>query len=169
MTTNTSPPVKIIFMSHSGAGKTCALASLANAGYKVRIIDLDNGIDALLNIMKERYKASIDNIAYKTITEPMTIEAGQIKPKKAEIWPGTLRLLQEWEGLGSPQKWGSDTVLVIDSLSRLGEGAFNYIQSLNGNLGRLQSASKGYDPRRDMWDGQQLVTKLMQFPLRRQL
>ena len=38
---------KLLIEGDSGSGKTGALASLVKAGYKLRILDMDNGLDAL--------------------------------------------------------------------------------------------------------------------------
>ena len=43
--------VKMLFIGPSGAGKTGALASLASAGYNLRILDMDNGLDVLANVL----------------------------------------------------------------------------------------------------------------------
>ena len=36
---------KLMIVGDSGSGKTASLASLANAGYNVRILDFDDGLD----------------------------------------------------------------------------------------------------------------------------
>ena len=42
-----SQTIKMLFMGHTGAGKTGAVVSLAAAGYKVRLLDLDKGVEIL--------------------------------------------------------------------------------------------------------------------------
>ena len=39
--------VKLLLCGDSGSGKSGALASLVGAGYKLRILDMDNGLDSL--------------------------------------------------------------------------------------------------------------------------
>ena len=39
---------KLLLVGDSGSGKTASLATLANAGYKLRILDYDNGLDLSL-------------------------------------------------------------------------------------------------------------------------
>ena len=39
--------VKLLYLGDSGTGKTGSLVSLVQAGYKLRVIDLDDGLDAL--------------------------------------------------------------------------------------------------------------------------
>ena len=45
-----SQTIKALFMGHSGAGKTGALAALAAAGYNVRVLDLDKGVEILAGL-----------------------------------------------------------------------------------------------------------------------
>jgi len=133
---------KLLFVGDSGAGKTGALASLASAGYRIRIIDLDNGIDVLRDLLTSgRYdKDAIDNVEYVTVTEPMKNVAGKLIPVKATVWQRTASLLGDWvDGetkLGPITTWDGQTVLVIDSLTMLSDAALSYILSMNGRLGQ---------------------------------
>ena len=43
---------KLLLCGVSGSGKTSALASLANAGKKLRILDYDDGLDILPEFLK---------------------------------------------------------------------------------------------------------------------
>ncbi len=40
-----SKPIKLALLGNSGDGKTGALASLANAGYRLAVFDFDGGLD----------------------------------------------------------------------------------------------------------------------------
>ena len=55
MTTFNEPqeelPNKVIYLGHYGAGKTGSLASLAAAGYNVRILDIDKKTQILRDYM----------------------------------------------------------------------------------------------------------------------
>ena len=48
---------KMLLIGASGSGKTGALASLAAAGYKLRILDYDNGLDFLMRYMRKNHLA----------------------------------------------------------------------------------------------------------------
>ena len=52
--------VKMLFIGPSGAGKTGALASLASAGYNLRILDMDNGLDVLANVLNDPKKPLLE-------------------------------------------------------------------------------------------------------------
>lgn len=95
-------PVKLINMGESGSGKTGALASLCAAGYNVRVLDLENGIEALVNLLigkTSKYpKDSIKRLRWKTLTEPMRVLNGAIIPRAATVWPNAVGMLESWSG-----------------------------------------------------------------------
>lgn len=133
---------KLLFVGDSGAGKTGALASLAAAGYKVRILDLDNGVDVLRDLLANgKYpKDSISNVDYVTLTEPMKNVGGKLIPAKASVWPRLTSMLADWvDGdtkLGSITTWDNNCVVVLDSLTMLSDAALSYILAMNGRLGQ---------------------------------
>lgn len=133
---------KLLFVGDSGSGKTGALASLADAGYKIRILDLDNGVDVLRDLLTSgRYKKdAVTNVDYVTITEPMKNVGGKLIPAKASVWQRTTSMLGDWKdgdtNLGAITTWDSNTVLVIDSLTMLSDAALSYILAMNGRLGQ---------------------------------
>lgn len=168
---------KLMLLGDSGTGKTGALTSLVTAGYKLRILDLDNGLDILRTYLtspkspyyKELVDAKVnleDAVKYVTLTETMRSVNGRIIPAKATVWPRAVELLQNWktpeEELGDPRNWGQDCVLVIDSLSMLSTAALNYSQAMNGQLG-ASSSSKGYDMRADIGAAQNQIERLLQY------
>lgn len=97
--------LKLLLVGDPGAGKTGLLATLANADYKVRIVDLDNNL-GVLNAYLDKGKG--DNITYYSIPT-----------KDPESWRKSVQITTAWktpeEDLGDLTTWGSDTVLVIDS------------------------------------------------------
>lgn len=109
-----SERVKLLLTGDSGSGKTGSLASLANAGYKLRIIDLDGGLDILANYLKPE---AMDNVFYV-----------RVPPLDEETWAKTVRLIEEdftdgKTSFGKVSDWDSNTVLVIDSGTFLAQGA----------------------------------------------
>jgi len=145
---------RLLFIGNSGAGKTGALTSLVAAGYKLRIIDLDAGLDALINHVKEECPDKLDNIQYQTFRDKMKMTS--MGPKLAgspKAYMDTLTCLEKWPDDGSdPAEWGANTIVVIDSLTHLGRAAFQWARATN-------AGSK--DPRQWYKMAQDLLMDLM--------
>lgn len=128
---------KILLMGDSGSGKTGALASLANAGYKLGILDFDNGLDILVNYVKPDFTK---NVHYVTLTDSMTFtDNGMGIPLGAPTaWLRAVKLLRHWkteeEDLGPISRWGDDWVLVLDSLTILGRALMHYVKFMNNAI-----------------------------------
>lgn len=179
-----STVTKMLFIGDSGSGKTGALASLAQAGYNLRILDLDSGLDVLSNLLrdpKSPYGAeALARVTYETLTDPMQAVAGKLVPKKATVWQRAIQLLQHWrvekprgpavmssDGKPVPQPveyeydlgplvtWGPRDILVIDSLTMLSTAALNFVLSMNVRLGQQPHQS-------DWYTGQQMIESLLQ-------
>lgn len=149
---------KLLFLGESGSGKTGALASLAKAGYNLRIVDLDNGVDILYNLLKDDEEA-LSRVVYETITDKFKMQKGRPLPE-AKVWTKVTQLLSHWkvegEGgydLGTLETWTPKDVLVIDSVTFLAKAAFRHILSISGRLGQSPYQS-------DYGDAQRLVEDL---------
>jgi len=160
---------KLLLIGDSGAGKTGALASLAAAGYALRVIDMDNGLDVLKNLLgdaKSRYGSeALGRVHFRTITDPMRSVNGKLIPRSAKAWETALKMIEKWtwtdpetgeiEDLGPACEWGERAVLVLDSLTMLSTAAMNFVLSMNARLG-------GTPQLQDWYVGQQLVEALLQ-------
>lgn len=135
---------KMLLLGNSGSGKTGALCSLAGAGYNLRILDLDNGLDIVKNILTDESapygKDASSRVSFITLTEKMKMVANRPVAVTANVWARAMNILSNWtdgeEKLGPVATWGPNDILVIDSLSLLGVAALNQILSLNGRLGQ---------------------------------
>jgi len=125
--------VKLLFIGASGAGKTGALTSLVEAGYKLRIIDMDSGLDALINHVKESDPKLLDNIEYETFRDRIKMSsAGPKVDGSPKAYLNALRALESWpEDDSDPATWGHDTILVIDSLTNIGRAAMLWAKAAN--------------------------------------
>jgi hypothetical protein len=166
--------IKLLLMGDSGTGKTGALCSLVTAGYKLRILDLDNGLDIVASYLTNKdsiYQPQIaakkinlaEAVIYETITEKMKNVNGKIMPASATVWTRTVNMLEKWKSrdgqeLGAPRSWDQDTILVLDSLTFLAKAALDFIQSLNGRLG---NDTPGFDLQRDINQAQTLLENLL--------
>ena len=134
--------LKLLLIGESGTGKTGALASLAAAVYKLRLLDFDSGLDILPQILSKD-KAALARVEYETCTDEMTSVGGKIQPKGLpKGFSKAMNLMTKWsikngasEDLGRPCDWGRDTILVVDSLTHMGNAALRRVQTLNANPG----------------------------------
>lgn len=128
----TSPLVKIMLIGHSGSGKTGALTSLVRAGYRVRILDLDNGLDSLTNHLTAEEPSALARVDYMSFRDKFKVgPAGPAVDGAPRAFVNSVKALDKWEDGTSPSEWGAETVLVIDSLTNLGRAAFWWAKAQN--------------------------------------
>jgi len=145
---------KLMLIGNSGSGKTGALTPLVAAGYKLRIIDLDAGLDALVNHVREINPELLKNIEYQTFRDKMKM--GPTGPKVVgapKAYLNTLTALEHWPDDDSdPAEWGKDTILVIDSLTNLGRAAFQWARAINplSGGGKKQDGRQWYGMAQDL-------------------
>lgn len=145
---------KMLLIGSSGSGKTGALASLANAGYKLRIIDLDNGLDFLMRYMRKHHPDKLDNIEYVSLRDKFTTNSSQgIMPKGVpSAYTKAVGYLDKWEDGSQPASWGPEYVMVVDSLTFLANAAYAWKQALNPQV---------KDPRQIFYSAQEAVEDVL--------
>lgn len=132
-----STRVKALLMGDPGSGKTTVCATLANSGYNTRIIDSEEGLDGLIYFLTEEGASRTHYQTVATYTEFSDIlSKGWVSP----------------ENLGKIQEWGPEDVLVIDTLTTIGEMA---LRGFQGN--------KSVADRRDYHQAQQMVIGVLSF------
>src|SRR3990167_4286685 len=166
--------IKMIYIGDSGSGKTGSLAALAAAGYNVRVLDVDKGVDILKgyatdpspeNIyLKPRPglwpgdKAIAKRINYVTISETWTNIQGTVVPK-GDSWQKILAQLTEWKdgerSFGKLETWTPQDILVVDSLSRVCDARMYLQLVMNGRAvsGRQQQ---------DYWMVQESIERFLE-------
>lgn len=122
---------KVLVLGDSKSGKTGALASLVAAGYKLRILDLDNLLDVLKGYILRECPHLIDNVEYRTLRDKhKTGPEGPMIDGAPLAFSRALKMLDNWKyddvDLGRPGEWGPDCILVLDSLSRLCDAAYDF-------------------------------------------
>lgn len=177
---------KMLLIGDPGAGKTGATAALAAAGYNMRYVDTDNGLDILTDLLTNPISAYVRGktaqaqaellarVHYETLTDPMKNIAGKLVPAQATVWQRLASLLDNWSPettrgwknkqppaendtapLGPISSWGTQDVLVLDSLSRISSAALNLVLSMNARLGAQPHQS-------DYFTAQGMVESLLQ-------
>lgn len=151
--------IKLLLLGDAKSGKTGSLVSLVKAGYKLRILDLDNLLDVLKYYIIEQCPEMLANVEFRTLRDKYkNSAAGTVIEGVPKAWIESLKMLNKWKykdddeevDLGSPGDWGPDTILVIDSLSRWCDAAYNFHQAM---------APSGMDGRNIFFQAQQDVEK----------
>lgn len=126
--------IKMLVVGDSGAGKSGALASLVDAGYKLRILDFEAGLDPLAGHIKDR--SLLKNVEYETLKDEFKIVGQNLAVTKAPAFQRAMALLQDWNGAGPVQSWPDPerTVLVIDTVGSMARAGFNMILKANNVL-----------------------------------
>jgi len=121
-----------MFLGASGTGKTGALTSLVKAGYELRILDMDNGLDVLREFINHECPERIGQVDYETIRDKY--KAGKMGPRifgGPRAYVAAAELMTKWSDGTDPSAWGSNTVFVIDSLTPLGRACYAWADGMN--------------------------------------
>lgn len=126
---------KCLIMGDSGSGKTGGLASLVGAGYKLGILDFDNGLESLKNYIRKNHPAMLGNVEYRTLQDDRKATAeGFVLKGKAHAFIDAIKMLEHWKyddvDLGNPADWGPEWIFVIDSLTFMADAAFDWRHQL---------------------------------------
>lgn len=162
-------PIKTLFIGDSTSGKTGALASLAAAGYNLRILDFDNGISSLTEYLTNPNSSYLksnpqagDSVRVVQCTDEMKAVNGKIFPRRATAWAKAVGMLEKWkdgeEDFGSVTTWTTRDILVIDSLTKAADAALNYHLSMNAALGQTRTQNEA---RRDIGAAQNYIRDLL--------
>lgn len=130
-------PVRAFIQGRPKTGKTGALAALANAGFKLRVIDYDGNIQPLTQFVNPNARPLVDIVQLQD--KLWNSNDGMAPMGKPTAFDDGLKLMQHWKyrerkpgdapeefteiDLGKPSEWGPDTVVVIDSMTSFGDAA----------------------------------------------
>lgn len=132
-------PVRALAVGYPKAGKTGMLAVLANAGFKLRILDFDGNLEPLLLHLKPEAYSRVDAIYFE---DKLRKGAQFIEPVGIPTaFTNALNAMDEWKyteedgtevNLGASKDWGPDTIVVLDSLTKMGDAAFRRAYKMLG-------------------------------------
>lgn len=123
---------RLLLMGPSGTGKTGALLSLILAGYKVSVLDMDNGLDWLVNKLRKDHPDKLDQLDFQTFKDKFKMtDAGPTYVGIPKAYTGAIKALEKWDDGTIPSEWGKDRILVLDSLTFFGNAAYNWKDALN--------------------------------------
>lgn len=157
--------VKLLLLGDAKSGKTGSLVSLVKAGYKLRILDLDNLLDILAKLITEQCPENLANVEFRTIRDKRKMTpTGAVIDGQPKAFIQAIQMLDNWKytedgetiDLGKPYTWGPDCILVIDSLSRLCDSAYDWREPLTPT-----GASGKGDARATYGDAQDAVENVL--------
>lgn len=132
---SSSDVVKMILIGDSGCGKTGSLVSLVKAGYKLRIMDFDGLLRVLVEQIKIQCPDKIGNVSFLPFKDKLKASpSGPIPDGIPKAFNDAIQSLIRWKDgpndLGNPAEWGGDTVLVIDTFTRVSDCALRWGETM---------------------------------------
>src|SRR5882762_7577925 len=153
---------KLLLLGDAKSGKTGSLVSLVKAGYKLRILDYDNLLDILYKLIMEQCPERIENVEFRPLRDKRKhTPLGPVIDGTPRAFAEGLKMLDRWRyktpdgdeiDYGSPAKWGQNCILVLDSLSRFCDAAYDFREPLTP-VGKSGES----DPRATYGDAQDAV------------
>jgi len=125
---------RLLLLGYPKAGKTGAIAALANAGRKVRYLDFDNNIDSLRQYTNKDSRKNIDRVPCLDRLDFKKFGTGDIGIDLTSFvsWPTMVAALEKWPSDGSnPSEWDNNNVLVFDSLTAMAQARWRATLKLN--------------------------------------
>lgn len=129
---------KLLLLGDAKSGKTTALWSLVKAGYRLRILDMDNLLDSLKEKLLKECPDDLDKVEFRTLRDSYKFlaDGSVVVDGKPVAFINAMKMLDRWKyddiDLGDPKDWGPDCILVVDSLSRLCDAAYDFNMTLMG-------------------------------------
>lgn len=117
---------KLLYIGDSSTGKTGSLVSLLADGYSFKIIDMDNGLDALVGYAR---KAGLDlsKVEYETFKDQYrSTKAGPIIKGQPKAFTEALDKMTKWSEIEDPK-----VIFVLDSLTHYGKAAYEWARGMN--------------------------------------
>ena len=134
---------KLIYIGDSSTGKTGSLVSLLAAGYKFKILDMDNGLETL-KIYARQAQLDLSGVEYETFRdEYRSTSAGPLVKGQPKAFTNALQKMTEWSEIADPM-----CIFVLDSLSAYGRAAMEWAKGMNPTA---------KDPRQWYFSAQQAV------------
>jgi hypothetical protein len=117
---------KLIYIGDSSTGKTGSLTSLLAAGYKMKILDLDNGLETL-KIYARQAQLDLSGVEYETYRDQYrSSSAGPLIKGQPKAFTDAMAKMTEWSEIEDPK-----CIFVLDSLSAYGRAAYAWANAMN--------------------------------------
>ena len=89
---------KLLLIGDAKAGKTGSLISLVEAGYKLRILDMDNLLDILKYMILEKCPDKLDNVEFRTLRDKRkATKMGAVIDGTPKAFVQAIEMLDKWK------------------------------------------------------------------------
>lgn len=116
---------KLLYIGDSSTGKTGSLVSLLQAGYTIKLLDMDDGTTPLI---KYGRAAGVDlsQVEVETFRDKVTIGPAGPRVSAPKAFVDALKQLTKWGEIEDP-----NCFLILDTLTSFSRAAFAWARGLN--------------------------------------
>lgn len=127
--------VRALYIGDSGSGKTGSLISLLQEGYNIRMLDLDNNSDSLVQLCRHHDPKLLEKLDIIQTRDKFraSVFSGLEVSGQPKAWVDALKYLNKWDDGTSLNDWGPDTIFVLDTLTSAGRAAFHWAKGMAPN------------------------------------
>ena len=126
-------PIRALYIGDSGSGKTGSLISLLQAGYNIRMLDLDNNADSLIHLCKHHDVKLLEKLDIVSVRDKFRASqmSGLEVAGQPKAWVDALKYLNKWDDGTTIAEWDSKTIFVLDTLTSAGRAAFHWARGMS--------------------------------------
>lgn len=137
-TMKTVHPVKLLIVGEPKAGKTSSLVSLVKNGQRLFIQNFD-GDTHMAPFGMYLTPEEQERVVVETFKDDLGLKNGRVMPTKPPTaFPSAMKMLDRWKDAendyGSVHDWGTDTTVVLDTITSMGKAAMWYRLFTNGRF-----------------------------------
>ena len=147
---------KLLLEGDSGTGKTTALTTLVEDGFKIRLWDFDDGRAGLIKQIKMRCPDKLKNVEYVLLRDKFeTNEIGSFVPNP-KAFVEAAKFTDKWTDGSRPSEWGPEYIAVYDGVTHWSDAAYYWAKFMLGATYQMEGThSKGMvDPRNIIYTAQ---------------
>ncbi len=129
----TSKPIRALYIGDSGTGKTGSLVSLLQAGYSIRMLDMDNNSDSLIHQCMRIDEKLLDRL--DIISPRDKFRASQLTgievAGQPKAYVDMIKYLNKWDDGSTMAEWDDKTIFVLDTLTSAGRASLHWARGMN--------------------------------------
>lgn len=126
-------PIRALYIGNSGSGKTGSLISLLQAGYNIRMLDMDNNSESLVQLCLHHDPKLLEQLDIISVRDKFRASqmTGLEVAGQPKAYVDMLKYLNKWDDDSSFQTWDNKTVFVLDTLTSASDAAMYWAKGMN--------------------------------------